>query len=187
MFILKFLGLSSIFLVGHYFFEMSSIGKDFKPFESEVLQTMLGISHNPDLLPIIVNISPVRQAGSPTDRVLLDALIKKLDAMQVRAIGIDVDFSPLDNGQPVTPVDWNYFHDWLDLADHSGLKLRLGVYRRAADAPQHWLGLQEFVPLAAGIAAPSGDSEHNFFYLKTREREHADSTIPDVRGLIQRR
>jgi hypothetical protein len=92
-FVLKFCGLSLMFLVGHRLFEMSSIGKNFKQFESEVLQTMLGISHQPDFLPIIVNISPNRPPNSPTNRALLDTLIRKLDAMQVLAIGIDVDFS----------------------------------------------------------------------------------------------
>jgi len=160
-----------MFLVGHRLFEMSSVGKKFKQFESEVLQTMLGISHQPDFLPIIVNISPNRPPNSPTNRALLDTLIRKLDAMQVRAIGVDVDFSPLDNGKPVTPDDWNYFHNWLELANHSGLKLRLGVYRRATDPSQHWLGLQEFAPLAAGIATPSDDSEHNFFFITSRQNK----------------
>ena len=176
-FILKFCGLSLMFLVGHRLFEMSSIGKDFKQFESAVLQTMRGISHQPDFLPIIVNISPNRLANSPTNRAVLDTLIRRLDAMQVRAIGVDVDFSPLDNGQPVTPDDWNYFHNWLELANRSGLKLRLGVYRRAADPPRHWLGLQEFVPLAAGIATPFEDSEHNFFYIKSQNEGDDTSAL----------
>jgi serine/threonine protein kinase len=171
LFISKFVGFSLILLGGHSVFERSSIGKDFKQFESKVLQTMLGVSHNPDFLPIIVNISPAQQGNSPTDRVLLDTLIKKLDTMQVRAIGIDVDFSPLDDGQPVTANDWNYFHQWIELAKDTGLEIRLGVYRRATDSPANWLGLKEFAHLAAGIATPSDDSEYNFFSLRTPEGE----------------
>lgn len=180
-FILRFVGLALIALASRQLFETTTIGQDFRQFESTVLQAMLGISHNPDYLPIIINISPTRKADAPTDRPLLDGLIKKLDSMQVRAIGIDVDFSPLDDGQPVTPVDWNYFHEWTELAKDSGLELRLGVYRRATDIPAHWLGLQEFVHLAAGIATPSDDQEYNFYSVNTpRSEDQRASQLPPM-------
>ncbi len=170
-FILRFAGLAVIILTCRQFFEQTSLGHGFRQFETAVLQSMQGIAHSPDRLPIIVNISPIREAGIPTDRALLDKLIRKLDSMQVRAIGVDVDFSPLDDGQPVTPKDWDYFHEWTQLAEQSGLQLRLGVYRRATDVPAHWLGLQEFTHLAAGIATPSDDRGYNFYSVNTPSSE----------------
>lgn len=178
--LLNFAGLAFLVLAGRNVFERTGAGQDFRQFESTILQTMLGIGHNPDYLPVIVNISPARKVGVPTDRALLDQLIRKLDVMQVRAIGIDVDFSPLDDGQPVTPEDWNYFHEWNQLAHDNGFELRLGVYRRTTDIPAHWLGLQEFVHLAAGIAAPSDDREYNFFSIRTpgSDRDGGGSLTP---------
>jgi predicted Ser/Thr protein kinase len=170
-YILKFVGVCLIVLIGHRLFESSTVGKDFRQFESALLQGTLGTSHDADGFPILVNLAPARKPDGPTDRALLDTLIRKLDLMQVRAIGIDVDFSPLDDGRPVTPDDWNYFHDWAQLAKDSGLEIRLGVYRRATDSPAHWLGRPEFAQLAAGIAIPSDDPEYNFSSIKTPEGE----------------
>ena len=107
-------------------------------------------------LPLVVDISALhpdkRQA---TDRAVLDALVDGLRKHGARAIGIDLRFDD------VHPADFQYFHKWV-----TNRNVRIGVYRRAVERREAWLGRPEFSSLAAGIALPPDNPQHAFAYSR---------------------
>ena len=79
--------------------------------------------------------------------------------MNAAAIGVDIDFSPDDQGRFVTPKDPRLFAKWVSFGN-----VRAGVFRREGDEPRRWLGRPEFQPLAAGMMLPEADSNYAYHY-----------------------
>src|SRR2546423_11402677 len=99
--------------------------------------------------------SGVSEGGSAVSRPALLGLMSELIAKtepKPKAIGVDVDFSPDDNGNPITARDYAFFRDCLAVSRASGVPIFLGVHRHAGDRPNKWLGSPEAAELAAGIA-----------------------------------
>jgi CHASE2 domain len=95
------------------------------------------------------------EQATPRDTLLslLTTLIVKKNA---RAVGIDVDLSPLHDGRlPVTPGDYKFFDDCLTLQEKNPRsKIYLGVYRTVVLPRKNWLGPDKYQSLAASILAP---------------------------------
>jgi hypothetical protein len=107
-------------------------------------------------LPLIVDISPIHpDKKRATDRKTLDVLIDELRRHGARAIGVDLSFDNLQGS------DFQYFHKWLAHGN-----VRVGIYRRAVEPRDAWLGRPEFAGLAAGIAVPADNPQHAFFYSR---------------------
>jgi serine/threonine protein kinase len=107
-------------------------------------------------LPLIVDISALHpEKKRPTDRHLLDLLIDELRRHGAQAIGIDLSFDDLQGS------DLQYLHKW-----NVHGNVRVGIYRRAVEKREAWLGRSEFADLAAGIAVPSVDPQRAFFYIR---------------------
>jgi CHASE2 domain-containing sensor protein/predicted Ser/Thr protein kinase len=120
-------------------------------------------------LPLIVDISALHpDKKQPTDRKVLDLLIDELRRRGARAIGIDLKFDDLEG------ADFQYLEKW---TGHKNV--RVGIFDRAVEKREAWLGRPEFSDLAAGVALPKDNPQHAFVYsrrwfLKTQLAE------PDV-------
>jgi len=142
------------------------VGKILERFEYAFLQQALAgqprfddSSESPQL-PVVVDISTVNFDRSlPTDRDKLAALVNELEQLGASAIGLDIDFSPDDRGNFISPKDPKLFNDWTRLRN-----VRVGVFRREGLAPEQWLGRPEFRDLAAGIRVPDSDVQHAFYF-----------------------
>ena len=101
----------------------------------------------------MVDISTVNFDRSlPTDRDKLAALVDELEKQGAAAIGLDIDFSPDDRGNFISPRDAKLFNDWTRLRN-----VRVGVFRREGLAP-------------GTVARPFGVSGSRGRYQTTRER-----------------
>jgi hypothetical protein len=101
-------------------------------------------------LPIVIDIASIRQDRTlPTDRTRLSELVDTLRRMDAAAIGLDIDFSPEDSGNFVTPQDPRLFEKWKQYGN-----VRVGVFRREGDLPRRWLGRGDFQELAASLLRP---------------------------------
>jgi len=97
-----------------------------------------------------------RKGEEATPRKPLENLLSALIVNQgARAVGVDVDFSPEQNGRlPVTPGDFDFFDFCLKLRDEEGKKIYLGVFRTVLLPRDKWLGPVKYKDLAASILAP---------------------------------
>jgi class 3 adenylate cyclase len=180
-FILKGLMVTAAVVAGHHLL-MALIGDPLRNFEYAILQNSLLHHYNersreqnvdPDSsrLPVVIDISGYesteQRVDQPTRIEKLNELALELADYSPKAIGIDVDFSPRDNGWPIRPNDWNIFARWMALTrpDGSRLPIKVGVFRRRYDAPPNWLGRPEFEPLAAGLLFPE-DTQFNYYYIQ---------------------
>jgi predicted Ser/Thr protein kinase len=108
------------------------------------------------LLPLVVDISQLHpDKRQPTDRALLDLVIGELRRHGATAVGVDLSFDDIQ------PTDFQYFHRWTAYQN-----VRVGVYRRAVEKREAWLGRPEFASLAAGIALPPDNPQHAFAYIR---------------------
>jgi CHASE2 domain-containing sensor protein len=145
-------------------FERSRFGPPAEQWTYAMLTSVLPTSR-PDGLGIVVIDIGRLSGGSvdsatlnwiPTPRTELQQFIGKLVKLQVRAIGIDIDFSPTQNG-------------WVDDGDPQFLRyclrlnkttpIVLGVFRSLREPRDAWLGLPEFAPLAGGLWLPEDGLE----------------------------
>jgi hypothetical protein len=154
--------IAAFLLACHLYLDRRPLGEHIEAFEYAVLQSALlsdaGASRawrNDDpQLPVVIDISPIRLDKSlPTDRQKLAELVDTLEAMHAAAIGLDIDFSPDDSGQFITPADPQLFARWKSYGN-----VRIGVFRRAGDIPERWLGHPDFKTIAAGMLLPPGNS-----------------------------
>ena len=179
---LRALAVAAVLLVAHWYVEQRPLGAYLNNFEYALLQQAL-ISefaaarplHSKDpQIPVVIDISSIRlDKSQPTDRDKLDGLIGQLEEMNAAAIGVDIDFSPDDQGRFVTPKDPQLFIKWVPLGN-----VRVGVFRREGDEPGRWLGRPEFRPLAAGMMLPEADSNYAYHYSsRTDFRSPADDLL----------
>jgi serine/threonine protein kinase/CHASE2 domain-containing sensor protein len=152
------LAVGVVLLSARGYAESRPLGARLESLEYALLQQVLlpdsdsGIAWQPNdpRLPIVIDISPLRvDKARPTDREKLSELIETLESMNAAAIGLDVDFSPDDQGNFITPRDPAFFQKWNQYGN-----VRVGVFRRAGDVPKRWLGIPEFRNLAAGMMLP---------------------------------
>jgi hypothetical protein len=136
-----------------------AVGDHMKSLEYELLQaaSMSGADSSArweksdPRLPVVIDISSLRPDKTlPTDRARLAELVETLRNMNAAAIGLDIDFSPDDGGNFITPQDPQLFAKW---KQHGNV--RVGVYRREGDLPRRWLGRGDFQELAAGLLQPA--------------------------------
>jgi serine/threonine protein kinase/CHASE2 domain-containing sensor protein len=162
--LIKAAALSALVLAAHDFLERRPSGKYLGQFQLAFVQENL--KHGPldeaDFeaggrhLPLIVDISALHpDKKQPTDRKVLDLLIDELRRRSARAIGVDLAFDDLEG------ADFQYLEKW---TGHKNV--RIGIYRRAVEKRETWLGRPEFSDLAAGIALPKDNPQQAFFYSR---------------------
>lgn len=134
----------------------------------ELLQQRLA-SQEPDAqLPLVIvdlsDLKPQAVEGGQrreeaTPREPLETLLKDLLVRGgAYAVGVDVDFSPLQDGRlPVTPRDYDFFDFCLDPKNTENKRVYLGVYRTVLEPREKWLGPDKYKELGASILAPRFD------------------------------
>jgi hypothetical protein len=127
-------------------------------------------------LPIVVDVSPFHTDKSqPVDRARLDELVEALLALNVGAVGIDIDFSPDDQGNFITTKDPQLFLKWMTFR-----VVRVGVYRREAHRPETLLGRPEFRELAAGMMLPAEDSRYAYYFSSSGDSGSAGDYLLEM-------
>ena len=175
--LIKAAALSALVLAAHGFLERQASGRYLDQFQLAFVQENLknrpldeaDFEVGGRSLPLIVDISALHpDKKQPTDRKVLDLLIDELRRRGARAIGIDLKFDDLEG------ADFQYLEKW---TGHKNV--RVGIFDRAVEKREAWLGRPEFSDLAAGVALPKDNPQHAFVYsrrwfLKTQLAE------PDV-------
>ncbi len=139
-------------------------GKYLRQFQLALVQD--GLKHGPladadfeaggAQLPVVVDIASLHpDKRQPTDRRWLDMIIDELRRAGARGIGIDLSFDEL-NG-----ADFQYLDKWKSYGN-----VRIGIYNKAVEKREAWLGRPEFADLAAGIALPVENPQHAFLYSR---------------------
>ena len=95
--------------------------------------------------------SPVGKDGEPPPfpRDDLRRILVALHAVNSKAVGIDMDFSPTRYGWRDTENDEQFLNECLSF--EGKMPVRLGVYRAIREPSDAWLGAPRFAPLAGGI------------------------------------
>lgn len=138
--------------------------------------TLLQLELSPGRVPItIVDISDLEpqefnldgKSGKATPRDSLRKMIEAIGEHEPKAIGIDVDFSPDEDGY-IHPRDPEFFQFCLDMTNQSGVPVFLGIKRTIAKSPAEWLGGEKYQRLAANILIPK-DSKRMVNVIKVGE------------------
>lgn len=93
----------------------------------------------------------VAPGGPAVSRRELLKTLRLLVRARPLGIGIDVDFSPDENGNPITMDDADFFVDVARMSKETGVPIKLGVHRKASDRDAAWLGNLDFVRMAGGL------------------------------------
>jgi hypothetical protein len=189
-FVLKGLLIATVTIVAHTLLmsQASPLREPVQTIEYAFLQKLLILGYNltgrntdesapeADHLPVIIDISEYSDPSCPTmptrgvtDINCLDLVVQDVVKYRPRAIGIDVDLSPNNDGWPTQKNDWKVFERWQRESGYdqhcvgakNAVPIKVGVFRRRYDAPPNWLG-PPFRCLAAGILIPR-DHQMNFY------------------------
>jgi serine/threonine protein kinase len=109
-------------------------------------------------LPVVINLADLHpDKTQPTDRRWLDLVIDELRQVGASAIGIDLAFDETN------PADFQYLDKWKGYGN-----VRVGIWSKAAEKREAWLGRPEFADLAAGMALPQENPQHAILYSRIR-------------------
>ncbi len=129
--------------------QIQSVLSNQNPTQSPV--QIVDISHMPKQSGKKVAVTGIDDNESATSRASLKNLLTKIAQSGARSIGVDVDFSPDDQGNPITLDDAEFLKDCEKLSKETGVPIFFGVDRHAAGPKAEWLGSIEHVGLAAGL------------------------------------
>jgi CHASE2 domain-containing sensor protein len=138
--------------------EGTTFGKHLELMDYGFLQTQLSKERVPVA---IIDISDLAQKDfvvngeivRATPREPLKEMIEALAEQKPKAIGIDIDFSPDENGY-ILPRDPDFFEFCLALTRRTGIPVFLGIKRTIGNPAAEWLGDERNEELAAGILVP---------------------------------
>ena len=170
--VIKAAAFATLVFLAHGCLERRPSGRFLNQFQVAFVQESLrrGPANDADFefggksLPLVVDISRLHPDKTQrTDRRMLDALIDELRRRGATAIGIDLMFDDLDG------ADFQYLQKWTGYRN-----VRIGVYQRAVEKREAWLGRPEFSTLAAGVALSADDPQQAFFYSRRWLPQGAD-------------
>lgn len=165
-------GIAVLLMGAQQFVERTTTGQRIYVTSFAVLQEILPNFDPEKRLPIVVvDISAIaggREPGSETPRKRIAELIKAIASAHPRAIGVDIDFSPNEDGWR----DWRTDPSFFDMCVSLGrgpepVPVFLGAYRARDDGPDVWLGSDLFSPLAADVGANTEPSSKVTFRAST--------------------
>jgi len=161
-------------------FEMTIPGRLFDGMLSYWVQTRPSID-DPKLPVVVVDISGLDAsavAGRPTPRAQLEKLIAAIVKQDPAAIGIDVDFSPLD--ATWTERGGPQFFDYLRKLP---IPVYLGVNRSRYGESASWLGAEDYQDLAANIIVPAEDDREMPLWIRRGNSASCLELAASVLGL----
>jgi len=138
--------------------EQTTFGKHLELMSYNLLQTQLSSQPPPITLVDISDLSVsdfvvAGQTVTATPRDPIKEMLTAIAGRQPRAIGVDIDFSPDENGY-ILPSDPEFFQFCLNLSKQTGVPIFLGVERTIAKPSNEWLGEEKYQGLAANILIP---------------------------------
>jgi hypothetical protein len=138
--------------------EQTVFGKQLQLMSYNLLQLQLSSEHIPVTIVDISDLEPQDfslegRTGRATPREPLREMIAAIAEQQPMAIGVDIDFSPDENGF-VHPHDPDFFQFCLDIQEETGIPVFLGIVRTVGGSPASWLGNEKYQGLAANIIIP---------------------------------
>ena len=156
--VLKGLLFIAIVLSAKLIIERTTFGKHLELMSYSFLQTKLSAQPAPITIVDISDLPPKdfivnRETVTATPREPLKEMIEALADQHARAIGIDVDFSPDENGY-ILPSDPDFFQFCLDTGKQRGVRVFLGIKRTIVKPPAEWMGDAKYEDLAANILIP---------------------------------
>jgi len=156
-----FIGLLfTVLLIGaNWVFERTQWGAEILSMSYNLLQRQLSSDAAGEDLPVIIvdiNDLKIDKDSQATPRKSLEALIDQIAKQSPKAIGIDMDFSPDEDGY-ITQDDPDFFDHCLALK--SKTPIFLGIWRSQANPPDEWLGVEDYKELAASIMIPKEDTK----------------------------
>lgn len=167
-------------------FERTSLGQQFNLASYNFLQQKLMSSHQEGDIPVVVDISDLEVAtinvdgetyrATPRDKLL--SLIEAITEQDPAAVGVDIDFSPNDQGY-LTPGDPQFFQSCLDISKKTGVPIFLGIRRSEIYPPEQWLGAEDYKELAASIFIPN-DNRKMLRWLKPTKNSKPVPTMGSV-------
>ncbi len=166
-----------VVFVAKWGFEHTPTGEQFRLWNYRFLEQNLIPSRPDDEIPVAIvdisdlevestNIDGVTYRATPRDKLL--KLIESIVKQEPAAVGIDIDFSPNEQGY-ITPADPQFFQSCLDIRKESKIPIFLGIRRSQIYPPHHWLGAEDYRELAASIFLPRNDTRKLWKWIKPRE------------------
>jgi CHASE2 domain-containing sensor protein len=119
----------------------------------------------------IVLVDITELASKPlTPRHALQDLLIAIARHKPKAIGVDIDFAPDEQGH-IDPDDPQFLDLCLRLRNESGVPIFLGVARTAAAPAEAWLGTEKYQSLAASILIPKDTRKLPFALRAASDQE----------------
>jgi len=150
-------------LVVKLFFETTTPGKLLDGMLYCWIQTRLSVDE-PKLPVAVVDISQLDSDARPgrlTPRAQLERLIDAIVKQDPAAIGIDIDFSPLDEGWAARSGP-----QFFDYVRQLSVPVYLGVDRSRYGEAAAWLGAEDYQNLAGNIAIPMDDNREMPLWIR---------------------
>lgn len=164
--------ITTIFLLAAKFvFELTDVERRMEAYGYEVLQSYLPPFTSRENMPVVVVDIGKLEGGTeehPTPRAKLKEIIGAIAKESPKAIGVDVDFSPEENGGWQDDEDPEFFNYCLSITE-KGVPVFLGVDRSLESPPNAWLGLERFKSLAAGMRFQFPDTNRIILWVKPAE------------------
>jgi CHASE2 domain-containing sensor protein len=181
--------LTFLIVVGLWAFEHTRPGKQSKLAAYDFLQQRLIANSTEGRIPVaLVDISDLEveqlnidgQIYRATPRDKLFNLVNAIAEQEPIAIGIDIDFSPNEQGY-LTPHDPKFFQDCLDTREKMGIPIFLGIRRSQIYASERWLGVADYKPLAASIFIPDTGGTKLWRWIKPGDNSEE---VPTMSALL---
>jgi CHASE2 domain-containing sensor protein len=162
----------------------TTFGKQLKLMSYNLLQLRLTSRSTPVTIVDISDLAPEEfdidgLTGTATPRAALQEMIEAISEQTPKAIGIDIDFAPDENGY-IHPRDPEFFQFCLNLRQQKGIPVFLGVKRTMAKAPSEWLGNEKYQELAGSILVPK-DSSRMLRIVRLGDETTAGATTAESR------
>lgn len=116
--------------------------------------------------------------GKATPRATLRELIEAIASQHPRAIGVDIDFSPDQDGY-IYPGDPEFFDFCLALEARTGVRVLLGIGRSVTRPESERLGSPKYTSLAANLIIPR-DSRRMVDVIRIGDGEESASKAMSV-------
>jgi CHASE2 domain-containing sensor protein len=152
---LLFIALVSLIKIG---VERTTFGRHLELMSYNWLQLQLASDRVPVTIVDISDLEPQvfnrdGHSGKATPRDSLRQMIEAIADQGAKTIGVDVDFSPDEDGY-IHPRDPEFFQFCLDMSKQRGVPVFLGIKRTIAKPAAEWLGSENYQGLAANILIP---------------------------------
>jgi CHASE2 domain-containing sensor protein len=175
----RFILLSVSLLVFQRLISKTSPVESIKNSAYSLLQVRLASAADPSQDIVVVDIhgfpktprADLERADSPTSRTALFNLLSTLTEEGATTIGVDVDFSPEDDGNYVLPDDPTFFSRVEALSRRTHTPIFLGVWRQSAQGSDNWLADPQFANLAAGLPIPNENTRYMPLYVQAGKGE----------------